>query len=333
MTAFVERALREAFATTVPVLPFSVRVELKRWLEQFREAVLKPLAGNVIEERRAALALKTAALIRACESYLKVGLQAAERMDAEREQLRRAVFTETVHVAVIREELRLAEEKMRSEARQAFTGFFLARRATVERRMNTALAAELRTWRGNLAQQARRYETWMADRLTAELTPLSRDAVPLAADLLGQTEERFRRVVQAFRDRLGSNVREALGITLAPLAWEVKRPELNLVPVALSQTFMTPWELLWWLLPMALVGGLFRRHVLGRIPWEVEKNLIRLAGDWAETVEAAIAALRSQAAAGVDDELATLDQLLGRQPAETAAFRNAFRRLTGEPAA
>jgi hypothetical protein len=54
---------------------------------------------------------------------------------------------------------------------------------------------------------------------------------------------------------------------------------------------MTNWELLWWLLPMRLVGGLFRRHVLKRVPWEVEKNLIRLAGDWARAVDAAVADL------------------------------------------
>src|SRR5207244_3387680 len=135
---------------------------------------------------------------------------------------------------------------------------------------------------------------------------------------------RFRRVVEAFRDRLTRNVKEATGVTVSPVAWEARRPELAVVPVALSQTFATQWDILWWLLPMGLVGGLFRRHVLWRVPGEVEKNLVRLAGDWAAAVDAAATDLRAQAVAWVDAELATLDRLLGQRPAEAAAFREAL---------
>lgn len=327
VSAFVDLALQEDLGAATPVLPFSVRVEPERWLQQLRNSVLKPLADNVSGERQAALALKTTALFRACREYLNVGLQSAERIDADREQLRKAVFTEAVHADVIRDELRLAEGQIRAETRPVFTERFMNRRAEVEGRITAALAAEVRTWRGNLAAQARRYETWMNERLTAELTVLSQEAAPLAVDLLDRAEERFRRIVEAFRDRLGRNIQEATGIALAPVSWEVTLPKLVVVPVALSQTFMTQWDLLWWLLPMMLIGGLFRRHVIGRVSWEVEKNLIRLAGDWTESVEAATIDLRTRAATWVDDELATLDRLLGQQSRGAAIYRAALQRL------
>jgi GTP-binding protein EngB required for normal cell division len=327
VTEFLDRALRESFGTAIPVLPFSSRVEAGRWVGQLRENVLGPVAANIAGERQAALGLKMTALTKACQAYLTVGLQAAERADADWQQLRAAVFTEAVNAAVIRDELRLAEESVCDGTRPAFTDFFLARRPAMQRRLTEALAAELRTWKGNLARQARKYETWMAERLLAELTPLSQDAAPLAADLLGQAEGRFRRIIEAFRDRLGRNIKEATGVTISAVAWEVNRPDLAVVPVALSQTFMTNWELLWWLLPMRLVGGLFRRHVLGRVPWEVEKNLIRLAGDWAGAVDRAVADLRSQAGTWVEVELATLDNLLGKRQSQAVAFRQALSRL------
>jgi GTP-binding protein EngB required for normal cell division len=327
VTAFLDRALREGLGASMPVLPFSSRVEPGRWVHRLREAILQPVARNVAQERQAALALKRAALTRVCHSYLTVGLEAAQRADADREQLRAAVFTESVQAAVIRDELVLAQERVCAGTRSAFTDLFLARRGAVEQRVQKGLAAELRTWQGNLARQARRYEAWMAGRLTAELTVLSQDAAPLAADLLGQAEERFRRVVEAFRDRLGRNVTEATGVTFSPIGWEVKRPELAVVPVALSQTFMTAWDFLWWMLPMRVLGGLFRRHVLGRVAWEVEKNLTRLAGDWAGAVDRAVGDLRIQAGAWVDAELATLDCLLGQRQAETTSFRAALQRL------
>jgi GTP-binding protein EngB required for normal cell division len=327
VTPFLDRALHESFGAAISVLPFSCRVEPQRWVRGLREAVLLPVARDVTGERRAALGLKLASLARACRGYLEVGVQSAERADADRERLRAAVLDESVHAAVIRDELRLAEQRVCEATRPAFEESLFPRRAAVQRRLTEALAAELPTWRGNLAQQAKRYEAWMAQRLTAELTPLSGDAAPLGEELLGQAEARFRRVVEAFRDRLSRNVREAMGVTVSPAAWEARPPQLAVVPVAVSRAFMTDWELLWWLLPMRLVGGLFRRHVLGRVPWEVEKNLVRLAGDWARVVDAAVADLGAQAGAWVDTELATLERLLGQRPGEAAAFRDALRRL------
>src|SRR5207253_6724046 len=69
--------------SAIPVLPFSSRVEPQRWARQLREAVLLPVARDVAGERRAALDLKLATLVRACRGYLAVGLQAAERLRSE----------------------------------------------------------------------------------------------------------------------------------------------------------------------------------------------------------------------------------------------------------
>jgi hypothetical protein len=93
---------------------------------------------------------------------------------------------------------------------------------------------------------------------------------------------------------------------------------------------MMSWEMLSWLIPMKLFGGMFRRHLIGQVPWEVEKNLTRLVGDWAETVNAAVTNLRYQAEAWVDTELSTLDRLLAQQLAEASAFREAINQLEEE---
>jgi GTP-binding protein EngB required for normal cell division len=331
VTGFLDRALRESFGTAIPVLPFSSRVEPEQYASRLRENVLQPVAGNVAGEKRAALALKLSVLARACLGYLTVGLQAAERSDADRSRIRAAVLDESINAALIQDELRLAEQPVCAGTRKAFEMMFFAELGNLAQRVTLTLAGDLRTWRGNLPRQSSQYETWMAEHLTCELTPLSRAAIPQGADLLRQAEGRFRRVVEAFRDRLSRNIHEATGLTVSPVAWEVKWPQIAVVPVAVSRAFMTNWELLWWVLPMWLVGGLFRRHVLGLVYWEVEKNLYRLSGDWAGAVDAAVADLRAQAGAWVDAELATLDRLLGQQPAEATAFREAIRRL-GETA-
>jgi GTP-binding protein EngB required for normal cell division len=324
VTAFVEGSLRNS---RVPVLPFSCRVEREQHVRRLQEALLFPIARDVAGERQAALGLKTGKLVQACRDYLQVGLQAAERADADRERLRAAVFNESVRAAVIHDELRLAEQSVCAGTRPAFALLLLAEQEVLDRRLSAALATELPDWTGNLAQQTERYESWMAQRLTAELAPLSRNAAGVGTRLLEQAEERFRRVVEAFRDRLSRNIREATGVTIAPLAWEARQPQVAVIPVAVSRAFMTNWDLLWWLLPMWLVGGLFRRHVLGRVTWEATKNLTRLASDWTAAVNTAIGDLRAQAARWVDSELATLESLLGQRPADACVFREALEQL------
>ena len=58
---------------------------------------------------------------------------------------------------------------------------------------------------------------------------------PLAFDLLVQAEERLRRIVDAFSDRLNRNVSQATGVTLSPVTWEAKRPPL-LAPTGRGQS-------------------------------------------------------------------------------------------------
>ncbi|MBY0527278.1 MAG: dynamin family protein [Gemmataceae bacterium] len=327
VTAFLERGLREHFGGGVAVLPFSCRVGTDRHLRGLREAVLLPVCQGVAEERRAAIAFKLTALTRACCGYLAVGLEAAQRAHADRQRLRAAVLDESVNAAVIRDELRLVEQGVRAKIRPGFEAVLLPRAPQVERQLTAALASELKSWRGNLAEQTGRYEAWMAERLTAELKPMSDGVVPCADDLLRQAEQRFRRVIEAFRDRLNRNVKEAMGVAISPASWEARQPGVAVIPVAVSRTFMTNWDLLWWMLPMGLVGGLFRRHVIGRVSWEVTKNLTRLIADWVEAVDRAVADLRHQASEWVDTELATLERLLGQRGGETEELREALRRL------
>jgi GTP-binding protein EngB required for normal cell division len=327
MTTFLDTAIRENVGVALPVLPYSIRTEPDRWLRQFQEVVLLPIARNVEGERQVALKAKLLALSHSCRDYLSVGLQAAERADADRESLRKAVLNESVRATVIHDELRMAERRMHEGTRSAFEGLLLPRQAMVTKQIVEAINEEYPTWHGNLAKQAERSEGWMKERLKVELTPLSQEASPLATDLIARAEDRLQRVVEAFRNRLSRSIQEATGLTVSPATWTVERPTVAAVPVAVGRTFMMSWEMLSWLLPMWMFGGMFRRHVIGRVPWEVEKNLTRLVGDWAESVNAAVTDLRRQAEVWVDTELSTLERLLTQHPLEASAFQAAIRLL------
>ena len=327
--SFLKRALNEKFNSEITVLEFSTRLDSERWIQQLREKLFSRVAGNVDAERRAALSLKLNTVGQSCCEYLSLGIQAAERSDTDRNQLRGAVLNEKVSIDIIRDELSLAEQGVHTLIRPAFEEFFLRRESELTQRVSGALLAELPSWRGNLAKQARQYESWMTERLLAELTPLSFEAVDIAIDLIEKANKRFYRIVEAFRDRLNRNVREATGVTVSSAAWEAIQPPQTVAPVNVEHTFMVHWDLLWWLLPMEIVGRFFRRHAVGQVSGEIEKNLRRLVSDWAHDVDQAIVNLRQQATDWVEAELSTLDQLLSQQPDDLATFRQAFCDLDG----
>ncbi|HVT30405.1 MAG TPA: dynamin family protein [Lacipirellulaceae bacterium] len=327
VTAFLDRTLHDRLHVHLPVLPFSSRVDTERWLRQLREGILLPVAQNVAREREGALSHKIAHLAKSCREYLSLGLHAAERTESERRHFRNALFDEKVNIDVLRDELRLAEAALCATARPALERLLLDRLPKLQQHINRDLAAELPTWQENLAGQLRRYDAWMSERLIAELTPLCTAAAATASEIVRTAETRYHRGLDAFRDRLCRNILEATGIHVSSPSWEAVQPELPTIPVNVGQTFMIHWDLLWWLLPMTLVGGLFRRHALRRAPEQCEMNLQRLISAWTDTTCQALSDLRSKAEAWVESELATLDRLLRKQFVESAAFRDALHEI------
>ena len=328
--AFLERKLRESVGTPVQVVPFSARVDQSHWVARFKADVLHPFAADPAQERRA-LDHKLRGLALACRGYLEVSLRSAESVDADRDRLRAAVLDESVREDVIRDELLLAERRFTAAARPAFEQRLMAHLVPLRHRLADALSADMPSWTGNLARQVQRYEEWLSGRLVAEMLSVSPDAASVATGLVREAEGRFHRVVDAFRDRLARNVSRHLGVSLSPVAWEPLRPTVASPPVSIGKTFDTQWDLLWWLIPMPVFGWVFRRHVRGRLPWEAEKNLTRLVGEWTDATAEAITDLRKQAERWVRAELVTLQRLMSHRPSEAAELRATLDRL-GEAA-
>jgi hypothetical protein len=79
---------------------------------------------------------------------------------------------------------------------------------------------------------------------------------------------------------------------------------------------------------MWLFQGLVRRHLLRhRIPYEVFKNLSRLTSQWEENINAALLGIEKQAAARLDELMATIENLLARAGSDAPEIRSDLRRL------
>ncbi len=88
-----------------------------------------------------------------------------------------------------------------------------------------------------------------------------------------------------------------------------------------GKIFDRNWELLSFLLPMALIKGLVRRHFEGRVGDAVAMNLSRLASRWEEIVNASLSALEREAIQRLDSLIATVEKLTAVDGREAVQIR------------
>ena len=126
------------------------------------------------------------------------------------------------------------------------------------------------------------------------------------------------------RDRLAANIRCVLGISfdLGRFESEVSKPEMP--DISISRLFDFNADLIWFLIPMRIFRPWFERHFLGMIPYEIEKNLSRLASQWTESINTAIRNIQLEAERSVRDQLATVESLLSQTRSEAGGIRSAL---------
>ncbi|NLT35546.1 MAG: hypothetical protein GXX83_06575 [Gaiellales bacterium] len=83
-------------------------------------------------------------------------------------------------------------------------------------------------------------------------------------------------------------------------------------------------ETFWPLIPMAVFRPLVLRTLRSRLPWEVEKNLSRLAVQWSETAWRLIDQMAGQADTFMHHELAAVEELVGRPQQGKAEIEQAL---------
>jgi hypothetical protein len=124
----------------------------------------------------------------------------------------------------------------------------------------------------------------------------------------------FRRLLMR-SDTVKKGFERALGIRFEGARFDPQVEEPAHPDVRLSPAFDTHFELLWFLIPMRVFRPLVRRHFLRKVPWEVEKNLSRVAGQWADAVGASIDGLFRDATEFLRREIGTIAGLVGEADA------------------
>ncbi len=187
---------------------------------------------------------------------------------------------------------------------------------TVHQALARELAANLQQWNLNLWELTRRYEAWLYESLATVLASLSRSEEQFFTAILEDARRAFARIVESFQRRLSERVGRVLGIQLSKPAYETAIEPPPPPQIFIGNVFTHHLDLLWFLIPMTVFGGLIKQHLQKKLPDAVEKSLARLATQWAETLNHGIERIADESQSVMTAEIATLEALLLRPLSE-----------------
>ncbi|MEA5052055.1 MAG: dynamin family protein [Propionicimonas sp.] len=306
---FVASQVRQQTGRELPVVAWSVlsdredlRADLLAYLTDELQARHRQLAEILLDYRLRSLEAD-------CRTYLGLALGAAEADEQARLRLTALLDAERARFPRLRAEVRTLVRQRLGGVRQNAEAEAVRVRDTITWELSTRLEAALPTWQGSLADESARFRAWLTANLQEVCSDLPlRDPAWLAAQL-EPARGPLDGLAQGFAQRLGLAVQEALGIELQPPSVAAEAPAPLPPDITLNPVFDSHLELLSWLIPMRLVRPIMHRHFRRQLPWEVEKNLLRLAYASATRLGQAMDELAEAYLAAMDDQLATWDRL------------------------
>ena len=324
--------LMRELETEIPVLPFCSLPDVgdlrsAEWRAALDEQILRPIAANSEHEHERILAHKCMSLIDECASLLSIALTAATRSDEERLHIREYVFEEGQSLPLIQKEIGLLTHDLTSTMTDRLWQHLGVFHGEVRAKLVEDFRRQWPKWRGNLWNLTRVYEQWLRASLSRELKELSqREGLTLLAPL-GEAEAALTHVVERFLARLAERVTDTLGVPIVPAEHALHITEPDSPDVDVGAVFDTPWDTVWFLIPMLVFRSLIRRHFIKQIKWEVEKHLARTAAQWAERINMAIERAAKEEESYVQGQISTFDIMLSETDREIPAIRQALDEL------
>ncbi len=326
---FFERTIQRELNRRLPIYVYSTLVNTEQYKDRLETGLLSMLSLNRDFEFRKILQYKMQSLIRGCLGYLDIALKTSVQADLDRENLHKQIFDEKVNFDLIREELTIIARENQRQTRTLIMNYLDNFQKPLRRKLSLDLEKELFMWKVNLWKLTRRYEEWLADRMTEEMRHISKIEHRHFYGTLNKAHASLSRSIESFRNLLDKNIEKVLGVRLAPADWKIEVSEPDHPDIKTIRSFDFHFDLIWFLIPMIIFRGLFEKHFISEIPHEVEANLSRLAAQWEDRINRAIEEMRKQAINYVKEELSTIDALLSKTHGQTDEINETIKKLQG----
>jgi GTP-binding protein EngB required for normal cell division len=324
--AFVNERLKEAFAATPMVFPYSTRPGFKHLRLAILNDVIEPLLANFRQQRDAVIERKVETLMRECYDYLTLALKSAETVESEREALKQQVLEREV-IDDLKTELRLIVRHTAVGTRAGIAKRLDKHRFELEGRLISELDRCFPQWTKSLAFALRSYQEWLDQVLSEELAAISATERTDLLLPLNKLKTQVFRSLQNFRDHLSNKALHALGVPLRTSEQAIELREPHTPDIHIGRVFDHSWELLSAVLPMSFAGPLVRGHFRRKLPFMIEKNLSRLATQWEESIRDAMTQLLTECYRRIDELVATIATLISTSGEDSTRIRKDLKRL------
>jgi len=309
------------------VLPFSNQPNYEQFQQDVQDYLLRQVVARHEDLHAKIMGHKLSALLAECKAYLLLAQTAATAAEEARSDLRDVLSREQVGIGSLGKEIRVLTQDLKTRVRTSAGERFHDHHAEVTTRLRASLRKAMKTWKGNLAKRTKAFQEWVEASLDEELGRVSEKGKTYLDEFLIEAQTSFHRTVRAFQDRLSKEIERALGITFEGARFHAQIAEPKRPDVRVGQTFDSHIDILWFLIPMRIMHSLFERHFLRLIPWEVEKNLSRLANQWADAVNASIDSLAGQSVESMKKELTTIEALVSNATDQRLEIESTLQRV------
>jgi hypothetical protein len=327
---FVSEQIGKAVDSRVRVLAYSVRSGYEALRKKVHEYSLQHVSARHEEKSQEIIRHKLRTLVAGCRAYLRMALSAASAAHDAREQLQRQLRQERHDLSTVRNEIQLLSIDLKNRLRDDALKQFLGRHGYLTGSLTDDLRSRIARWRGNLWKTTETFEHWAQENLHARLGPVSSEqGDALTKQHLAAVQASFHRIVRAFQDRLAKGIEQALHISFTGATFEAAVKEPKRPDISIGRVFDTPIETLWFVIPMFIFRPLVNRHFLHLLPWEIEKNLHRLAAQWSTAIGKSVDDLADQAQRFIEDEMATVEGLIAKAQDQRPAIERALTTLDG----
>ncbi|MBN1630832.1 MAG: dynamin family protein [Thermoleophilia bacterium] len=325
--AFIHGEIRKRLGSEIPIYPYST----KPGREHLRARLLDYLVDRVVnhhEERlEEILTHKFHALAGECRDYLALAQTAAEVGESARAELLELTRREQGNLDQVGRAIRVlardlerrAHDKLAEDYSRLLPGALDSIRADFD--------SSSRTWKGHLGKTSVAFQEWAEVALRREMGAVLPRGEKYLAPVLAEAESHFKRAVRGFQDRLAIAIETALGTRFSGATFQAEMEPPSFPDVRIDKTFDIPLDMAWFLVPMPVFRRLIYRRLRSQLPWEVEKNLIRLSGQWNEAAKRSIRSIAAQAEEFMRQEAATVIELATSTEDRTQRVKAALARL------
>jgi GTP-binding protein EngB required for normal cell division len=324
---FVQKQLARYWNDSVPVFPYSVRPGFEHLRAELDGSLLSQVRADVGEHRAAILLHKLDSLLTECAGYLNVALKAAEVADSEREELRLRILGQKESLDDTRLALKLIVRHATANTRSTFEALLRPDELPVRKKLQESLDNEFPSWTRSLRVVTEKFDDWLGVVLTRDMAELSRKHRNEFVEPVRRISRQLSESMQDFRNRLSERMLETLGVPLRTTEMELQTEEPRSPDVRVGKIFDRNWELLSWLIPMALVQGTVLKHYRHKVENLVFTNLSRLASQWEDIVNASLLALEKESLRRLDGVIGTIGTLVASSAQQAPGIREEIQRL------